>query len=150
MPSNAKSVRGPEKGGIHLWLILWKTYSAVREYAERDIASLDLSLTDFGILEALLHKGPLGVNKIGKKIALTSGSMTIAVDRLEKRGLVERRGAQGDRRARIVHLTDAGQSLIHRAFAAHAGSMDRVTTALTDQEQLQAVRLLKKLGRNAE
>ena len=70
--------------------LLWKTYSAVRQFAVRDIDKLGLTLTDFAILEALLNKGPLAVNDIGAKVALTSGSMTTAIDRLKSRGLVER------------------------------------------------------------
>jgi MarR family 2-MHQ and catechol resistance regulon transcriptional repressor len=147
MSSDRKKI---QTSGIHLWLVLWKAYSAVREYAERDIASLHLSLTDFGILEALLHKGPMGVNEIGKKVSLTSGSMTVAVDRLEKRGLLERRSDSEDRRARVVHLTQEGSKLIECAFGAHTEAMTRVSEALSDREQAQAVRLLKKLGRHAE
>jgi MarR family transcriptional regulator, 2-MHQ and catechol-resistance regulon repressor len=147
MPSNRKKI---QTGGIHLWLVLWKAYSAMREYAERDIASLNLSLTDFGILEALLHKGPMGVNEIGKKVGLTSGSMTVAVDRLEKRSFVERRSDSEDRRARVVHLTEEGLKLIECAFGAHAEAMTRVSEVLSDREQEQAIRLLKKLGRHAE
>jgi len=61
--------------------------------------------SDFAVLEALLHKGPLPVNEIGKKVLLTSGSITVAVDRLETKGLVERRAHGTDRQARMVHLT---------------------------------------------
>jgi len=62
---------------------------------------LELCGSDFAVLEALLHKGPLPVNEIGKKILLTSGSITVAIDRLEKRGLVERRAHGTDRRASV-------------------------------------------------
>jgi MarR family transcriptional regulator, 2-MHQ and catechol-resistance regulon repressor len=149
MPRHAKKIQAAKVSGIHLWLVLWKTYSAVREYAERDIASLNLSLTDFAILEALLHKGPMGVNEIGKKIALTSGSMTIAVDRLERRGLVERRTDKEDRRARVVHLTRTGLELIQCAFASHANSMDRMAQVLSERERQQFLLLLKKLGKQS-
>ena len=135
--------------GLHLWLILWKAHGAVREYALRDIASLGLSLTDFAILEVLLHKGPMPVNDIGQKISLTSGSMTTAVDRLEQRGLVERRSDTEDRRARIVSLTSEGQKLIQCAFGAHERTMNQLGEVLTPHERAEAVRLLKKLGRAA-
>jgi MarR family 2-MHQ and catechol resistance regulon transcriptional repressor len=59
-------------------------------HAHRSIAAHDLGFSDFTILEALLHKGPMLVNEIGRRIELTSGSITTAVDRLEARGLVER------------------------------------------------------------
>src|SRR5258708_40212975 len=69
--------------------------------------------SDFAVLEALLHKGPLPVNEIGKKILLTSGSITVAIDRLETKGLVQRRASGTDRRGRIVHLTKEG---FHQPF----------------------------------
>ena len=135
--------------GTHSWLVLWKAFNAVRDYAARDIASLGLTLTDFGILEALLHKGPLGVNELGRKVSLTSGSITTAVDRLQARGLIERQSNNEDRRARTVHLTAAGRREIEAAFQRHSATMDELGAVLTDGEREDLVRLLKKLGRAA-
>src|SRR2546427_8841121 len=102
--------------------------------------------SDFAVLEALLHKGPLPVNEIGKKVLLTSGSITVAVDRLETRGLVERRAHGTDRRARIVHLTRAGRKLITRLYANHAADMQALASAsLTKDERQTLIRLLKKI-----
>src|SRR5256885_17159916 len=98
--------------GVHVFLVLWKAARAVQTYAEKSIVELALCGSDFGVLEALLHKGPLPVNEIGKKILLTSGSITVAVDRLEKRGLVERRANGTDRRGRIRPFTTEGRKLI--------------------------------------
>src|SRR5678815_558664 len=94
--------------GVHLWLLMWKAGKSLEAHAFRSIEALGMCPSDFAVLEALLHKGPLPVNTIGKKVLLTSGSMTAAIDRLTSRGLVERRGDANDRRARIVHLTNAG------------------------------------------
>src|ERR1700704_3672449 len=99
--------------GVHLFLVLWKAARAVEAYAEKSITDLEMCGSDFAVLEALLHKGPLPVNAIGKKILLTSGSITAAVDRLEKRGLVERRAHGTDRRARMGYLTRAGRKGIN-------------------------------------
>jgi len=102
------------------------------------------------VLEALLHKGPLPVNEIGRKVLLTSGSITVAVDRLETKGLVERRSSSADRRARIVHLTKEGRRLITRAYAEHAADMERLASAsLTRAERATLIRLLKKIGYEA-
>src|SRR5215471_11376187 len=95
--------------GVHVWLVLWKAAQAVEAYAKSSIAGLDLCGSDFAVLEALLHKGALPINEIGKKVLLTSGSITVAVDRLEAKGLLERRASAEDRRARIVHLTRGGR-----------------------------------------
>src|SRR5881275_920108 len=115
--------------GVHVFLVLWKAARAVQAYAEKSIADLEMCGSDFAVLEALLHKGPLPVNEIGKKILLTSGSITVAVDRLEKRGLVERRAHGTDRRAKIVHLTKEGRKLIARAYADHAADMEQLASA---------------------
>src|SRR5882757_6308933 len=115
--------------GVHIFLVLWKAAHAVAACAEKSIEHLDMCGSDFAVLEALLHKGPLPVNEIGKKILLTSGSITVAVDRLETKGLVERRAHGTDRRARIVHLTKAGRKLITRVYADHAADMERLVSA---------------------
>jgi len=98
-------------------LVLWKAHEAVSVFAERSIGSLGLGHTDFRILEALLHKGPLNVNSICPIVQLTAGSVSVAIDRLEKKEYVERHADPEDGRARIVHLTAAGRSAIEEAFA---------------------------------
>jgi MarR family 2-MHQ and catechol resistance regulon transcriptional repressor len=115
----------------------------------RSVSAAGLCACDFGILEALLHKGALPVNTIGKKVLLTSGSITTAIDRLERRGLVERRDAPADRRVRMVHLTPEGRKLIKRAFAQHAADMEQAASALSESERKTLLRLLKKLGYGA-
>lgn len=136
--------------GVHVWLVLWKAARAVEAYAGKSISQLEMCGSDFAVLEALLHKGPLAVNEIGKKILLTSGSMTVAVDRLESKGLVERRAHGTDRRARMVHLTEAGRELITRAFSDHAADMERLASAsLTGEERETLIRLLKRIGYEA-
>jgi len=135
--------------GAHLWLVLWKAFDALQVHAFANIHSLGLGLSDFGVLEVLLHKGPLPVNVLGQKIRLTSGSISIAIDRLEEKGLVERKDDPDDRRARIVHLTSEGRKLIAHAFTEHADAMEHATSGLSATERTAAIRLLKKLGAKA-
>jgi MarR family transcriptional regulator, 2-MHQ and catechol-resistance regulon repressor len=136
--------------GVHVFLVLWKAARAVEAYAEKSVSQLEMCGSDFAVLEALLHKGPLPVNEIGKKVLLTSGSITVAVDRLETKGLVERRAHGTDRRARIVHLTKEGRKLITHAYADHAADMERLAAAsLTREERKTLIRLLKKIGYEA-
>src|SRR5213596_3339445 len=136
--------------GVHVFLVLWKAARAVQAYAEKSVSELEMCASDFAVLEALLHKGPLPVNEIGRKILLTSGSITVAVDRLEKRGLVERRAHGTDRRARIVHLTKKGRQLITRAYAQHAADLEQLMSAsLTTTERSTLISLLKKIGYKA-
>jgi len=136
--------------GVHVFLVLWKAARAVEAYAGLSISESEMGGSDFAVLEALLHKGPLPVNEIGRKVLLTSGSITVAVDRLETKGLVERRASGSDRRARIVHLTKEGRRLITRAYSEHAADMERLAAAsLTTQERKTLIHLLKKIGYEA-
>ena len=145
---NRESLTGGS--GVHVFLVLWKAARAVEAYAERSVSQLEMCGSDFAVLEALLHKGPLPINEIGKKVLLTSGSITVAVDRLETKGLVERRAHGTDRRAKIVHLTKAGRKMITRAYAEHAADMEYLASAsLTKAERNTLIRLLKKIGYEA-
>ncbi len=136
--------------GVHVFLVLWKAAHAVEAYAESSISELEMCGSDFAVLEALLHKGPLPINEIGKKVLLTSGSITVAVDRLESKGLVERRASGTDRRARIVHLTKQGREMIARIYADHASDMEQLAAAsLSRAERETLISLLKKIGYEA-
>src|SRR6267154_5143195 len=136
--------------GVHVFLVLWKAANAVQSFAGESISELEMCGSDFAVLEALLHKGPLPVNEIGKKVLLTSGSITVAVDRLETKGLVERRPHGTDRRARIVHLTKEGRKVITHAYHDHAADMERLSSAsLTRAERKTLISLLKKIGYQA-
>ncbi len=136
--------------GTHTWLVLGKAYQAFARVSRSHIQTLELGgVTDFAVLEVLLHKGPLPVNTIGKKLFLTSGSMTVAIDRLTMRGLVRRVAHPEDRRVILVELTEAGRALIEEAFAEHREVMDGAFSALSGAERKTLVRLLKKAGKAA-
>jgi MarR family transcriptional regulator, 2-MHQ and catechol-resistance regulon repressor len=145
-----KRIPDDELSGVRVWLILWKAAKAVEQNAIRSVTRLGLGLSDFAVLELLLHKGPQPVNVIGKRVLLTSGSITTAVDRLESRKLVRRTGDPEDRRSRIVALTRAGRNLIQKAFRRHASDMERALAILSAADRAGLVRLLKKAGLSAE
>ena len=145
MRKAAESLTGGS--GVHVWLVLWKAARAVEAYAESSVSQLEICGSDFAVLEALLHKGPLPVNEIGRKVLLTSGSITTAVDRLEARQLVERRAHGTDRRTRVVHLTKDGRRTIAKAYADHAADMERLASkSLTRKDRETLIRLLKQIG----
>ena len=108
------------------------------------------SLSDYAVLEVLLHKGSLPVNAIGEKVLLTSGSMTTAVQRLEKKGLVVRERSEGDARVVLVHLTNEGMSLIQEAFTAHAEDLDELFIEFSEDERIQFASLMRKLGQRSQ
>jgi len=143
---NKTENRAMNTSGVHLWLILWKAFRAMEGQAERSIAGLGLCMSDFGVLEALLHKGPLTVKALGEKVLLASASMTAAIDRLERRGWVERGSDPKDRRARIVRLTAEGRKTIEALFPAHERDMERAAEGLSRAERQQLMDLLRRLG----
>jgi MarR family 2-MHQ and catechol resistance regulon transcriptional repressor len=140
----------PDSSGTHLWLVLMKAHRALGRHAQATTRSQELGFSDFVILEALLHRGPMLVGELGRRVALTSGSMTSAVDRLETRGLVERSATAADRRARVIKLSPSGRALISKAFARHKANMDAAANDLTAAERASLIVLLKKLGKSAE
>jgi MarR family transcriptional regulator, 2-MHQ and catechol-resistance regulon repressor len=138
-----------DSSGVHVWLVLMKAFQALFPHAEQSIKRTDLGDSDFRVLEALLHKGPLPVNTVGPLVWLTPGSISVAVDRLVKKGLVSRKDRAGDRRVRQVELTAKGRALITRGFREHAAAMETAVSALSKNERLTLLRLLKKLGKHA-
>jgi MarR family 2-MHQ and catechol resistance regulon transcriptional repressor len=137
-----------DTSGVHVWLVLMKTFHALEAIAKESlhVSRTGLGLSDFGVLEALLHKGPLPVNTIGPKVWLTPGSISVAVDRLVRKGLVKRK-TTADRRVRRVELTAKGHTLITEVFREHAAAMEAVSAVLSQDERLVLLRLLKKLGK---
>lgn len=135
---------------VHLWLVLWRTTRAVGRRAEESIAQFDMVPSDFGVLEALLHRGPLNATQLGAKVLLKSGSVTAALDRLAARGLIRRTDDAEDRRACIVELTAAGRALIESAFAQHKQEMEDALQDFPAAERGALLPLLRRLGRIAE
>jgi len=140
-----------DTSGVHVWLVLAKAFRALMTHS---VESLDLSRaglgdSDFRVLEVLLHKGPLPVNTIGPKVWLTPGSISVAVDRLEKKAFVKRKNTD-DRRVRLVELTPKGRALITRIFRKHVIAMEEAAAVLSKEERLTLLQLLKKLGKGAK
>jgi MarR family 2-MHQ and catechol resistance regulon transcriptional repressor len=129
-----------------LLLVLGRCHRALNRIAERSIRECGLGLTDFAALEALLHKGPLTITEIQSKVPLALGSMTAAVDRLEKKGLIIRTGSRDDRRAKLLKLTPEGRRVVEEAFSRHAAELESAMAVLNQNEKRELHSLLKKLG----
>lgn len=139
-----------DTSGTHLWLVLMKAHRSLARHAGRSIDGLDMCFSDFAILELLLHHGAQPVNTIGKRIDLTTGAITTAIDRLEGRGLVVRKLDASDRRVRTVSLTKRGKEKIAAAFGQHKRAMDHACSGLSEGERATLTSLIKKLGTTAE
>ena len=138
------------ENGAHIRLVLWKAHKAMEKADRASIAGTGLKISDFTIMEVLLHRGPMPINTIGGKVLLSSGSMTAAVNRLEKKGLVARFQDPSDGRCIQVHLTEPGHHIIEQAYARHERNLEKIAAVLTRAERRELVRLLKKIGFRAE
>jgi MarR family 2-MHQ and catechol resistance regulon transcriptional repressor len=137
------------QGTDHVWLVMMKAMRALTKYAAAGIEETGLGLSDFGVLEVLLNKGPLPVNTIGPIVDLTPGSISIAVDRLFAKGLVTRVESKEDRRVRIIALSPRGKDLIVSAFRKHSAQMKRAFSELGPEELRCLEVALKKVGKRA-
>lgn len=134
---------------LRLWVVLSRAYASVAEHTDRQVAAHGLTPAEFGVLEALYHKGPLLVGELQRKVLVSSGGTTYLVDRLAQRGLVERRECPTDRRARYAALTSRGEQLIAKVFPEHAEVIAEVMAGLTEEKKRQATALLRELGLHA-
>jgi MarR family transcriptional regulator, 2-MHQ and catechol-resistance regulon repressor len=135
---------------VHTWLVMMKAVQAITRFGLANLEETGLGLSDFAVLEALVHKGPLPVNVSGPKVNLTPGSISVAVDRLLAKGLVSRAECSEDRRVRIVALTPRGESVIKPIFRAHVETMENVFAGLSSPELRQLEQQLKRVGKQAE
>ena len=137
------------ESGAHIRLILARAVKAVEAVDRDSIRQTGLNISDFSILEVLLHKGSLPVNTIGKKVLLTSGSMTTAAKRLIQKGYIKRKQDPSDGRYFYLSLTAVGRRLIENAYQKHSHNLEKIVEVLTEAERVQLVSLLKKIGWHA-
>jgi MarR family 2-MHQ and catechol resistance regulon transcriptional repressor len=135
---------------LKAWVVLARAYLAISAHVSADVARHDLTASEFGILEALYHKGPLLLGDLQKKILVTSGGVTYLVNRLAAKGLITRESFPGDKRSRFAVLTPDGSALIRQIFPGHAKRLTKVMGALTPKEQKRLAGMLRTLGKGAE
>src|SRR5471032_1437473 len=125
----------PTATALKLWVVMSRSHAALAEVMKADIERHELTPTEFGVMEALYHKGPQLLGEIQKRILVSSGGMTFLVDRLAKRGLAERKACPVDRRARYAMLTKKGEKLIRSIFPEHAAAIHGAMGGLKQSEQ---------------
>ena len=110
------------------------------------MAAAGLTISQFGVLEALYHKGPLCQRDIAIKILKSTGNITLVIDNLEKQGLVKRERTNEDRRYLTIRLTEQGQAHISAVFATVEAAIITEMGILTEEEQKYLGQLCKKIG----
>lgn len=139
----------PTATALRLWVVLARANAAIEAHTRADIERHGLTSAEFGVLEALYHKGPLLLGDVQRRTLISSGGTTFVIDRLEKKGLVERRMCSSDRRARYAALTLKGRELLAEIFPAHAEAIRRAMAGLGLADQRLATDLLRTLGQEA-
>jgi len=135
---------------LHTWLIMLKSWQSIGRYLRPTMSAEGLGESDFRVLEVLLHKGPMPVNAIGPKVDLNPGSVSVAVDRLYKKGFVSRVECSSDRRIRTVALTEKGREMFVPLFRRHTALIKRAFHDISPEEMQQLEGVLKKIGKRAE
>jgi MarR family 2-MHQ and catechol resistance regulon transcriptional repressor len=135
---------------LHTWLVILKAWHSMSRYLLPPLLEEGLGESDFRVLEVLLHKGPMPVNAIGPKVYLNPGSVSVAVDRLYKKGFVGRVECSEDRRVRTVSLTEKGRRMFVPLFRRHTALIKRAFQDVSVEELQQIELVLKKIGKRAE
>ncbi len=141
-----KSPDAPTYRALNTYTKLMRAAESVTGRVHRVLSAPKLTISQFGVLEALYHKGPLCQKDIAAKILKSTGNITLVIDNLEKQRLVRRERDTEDRRYLTIHLTETGEALIADVFAAVEKSIVSEMASLTDSEQELLGNLCKKLG----
>jgi MarR family 2-MHQ and catechol resistance regulon transcriptional repressor len=126
-----------------------RTAGRIHDHLRRQVEAHGLTLTEFGVLEALHHKGPLTHGDIADRVLLASSSMTYVIDKLEERGLLRRRQSEEDRRVKLAELTPDGREVIETVFPEHASLLDDLMAEIGLEEKRRAASVLRRVERCA-
>jgi MarR family 2-MHQ and catechol resistance regulon transcriptional repressor len=140
----------PQRLALLVYARLMRAANALRTKASRQLEPTGLTLSQFAVLEALYHLGPLSLSEIAKKILTTGGNLTMVAGNLEKQGLVARKINPEDARVSILSLTPKGKKLISEIFPRHAEAIVAVFEVLTPKEQKKLGELCRKLDRHEQ
>jgi len=142
-----RSPKDAERLALSTYIRLLRTANLARNYASHHLGDSGLTLTQFGVLEAIYHLGPMSLSDIAQKILTTGGNLTMVVGNLEKSGLAERHRSPQDKRVLIVALTSKGRKLMRGLFPQHARAIVSLMAALDDKEQQHLRELLRRLAK---
>lgn len=136
-----------EQTALDLYIKLWRAADAVAEHVNEHLKDANLTVSQFGVLEALYHLGPLQPSQLAQKVLKSSGNMTLVIDQLVRRKLVRRKRRKDDRRCIDVELTVAGAALVEEILPGHVAGIVETMAALSPAEQRRLAELCRKLGR---
>jgi len=145
MGTNYAGTKG-ERRALDAFIKLIRAGQSVSGRVEAHFSELGLTVSQFGVLEALLHLGPLNQKNLAAKILKSTGNITMVIDNLEKRGLVKRTRDENDRRHYSIGLTPKGAALIRPFFPKHVARIIGEMSILSGAELDVLGALCKKVG----
>lgn len=145
MPTHFKGSKR-EIETLNAFIKMTRASESINSRLTRGLSCENLTISQFGVLEALLHIGPQNQRELGAKLLKSGGNITMVIDNLEKRGFVKRETDPNDRRAVIVSLTDEGETFIKDFFPVHLERIVEEFSSLTSEELKELGRLAKKVG----
>jgi MarR family transcriptional regulator, 2-MHQ and catechol-resistance regulon repressor len=135
-----------ERRALDIYIKLLRAADSIASQALAPVQELGLTVTQFGVLEALWHLGPMTLSELANKHLKSANNLTVVVDNLERMSLARRERSTTDRRVIYVHLTDDGEALIRQAFPPHVASVVQLMSVLNEAEQEILSGLLRRLG----
>ena len=145
MPTHYKGTQ-KQIDTLNAFIKMTRASESINGRLSRSLSCESITMSQFGILEALLHIGPQNQRELGKKILKSGGNITLVIDNLEKRGFVTRETDPNDRRAVIISLTDEGEKFIAEYFPVHLGKIVEEFSVLSPEELTELARICKKVG----
>ncbi|VAV82509.1 hypothetical protein MNBD_DELTA01-1605 [hydrothermal vent metagenome] len=139
-----------EKQALNAYVALMRAAESVTSRTTGSMTEAGLTLSQFGVLEAIYHLGPLCQRALAEKILKSTGNIVVVVDNLERQSLVVRRRDKKDRRYVTVHLTDKGRWLVGEVFPKVLKSIVREMEAIEGAEQVALYKLCRKLGKKKD
>lgn len=136
-----------ENLSLKSFVVLMKSAKALQEIVKKDISTHGMKISDFAVLEALYHKGRQTVRQISEDVLISTGSITYVIDKLEAKGLLERKHFKEDRRVVYIHITEKGTQQMDEIFPQHQQVIEGIFTDISDPEKEQLIELLKRVGK---
>ena len=131
---------------LNAFIKLMRATESLSSRLNAHLTEANLTVSQFGVLEAVYHLGPLNQKTLGEKLLKSGGNITLVIDNLEKCDLVERQQDPSDRRAMLIHLTPKGKKFITRFFPKHLDYIREEFDVLTKNEKIELARICKKIG----
>lgn len=131
---------------LKAFVVLMKATKIIEDMLKKEISTYGINLSEFAVLEALYHKGELTVQQICQKVLINSGSMTYVIDKLVKKGLLNRKTSTGDRRVYYIQLTNEGRTFMDDIFPKHEAFISDIFSSLSEEEQERFITMMKKVG----